>query len=200
MRELDHRVKNALATVLALAERSGDGAAGVEDYLSRFTGRLRAVARTHEGMAKSDWGSMDLAQVVTMTLVPFDGLGPSHAVTSGIPVTIPSSKVAPFTMLLHELATNAAKYGAWSNPAGRVQVEWDVAGDGVLRLAWRESGGPPVESNPSPGYGLSLVAGLASHELGGRAEFDFAPSGLECTITVCLLEAVPPQDDPARSA
>jgi two-component sensor histidine kinase len=185
--ELDHRVKNMLATVVALAERSGEGAVGIDDYRQRFVSRIRAVARTHEGMARSNWHVMNVADVVTMTVAPFAGGTPRHLLASGDAATLAAYKVAPVTMVLHELATNATKYGAWSNPEGRVAVTWEhsAAGD-ALCFTWQESGGPQVTAKPSRGYGLSLIEGLVGYELGGRAELDFAATGLVCRFHIPL--------------
>jgi len=186
MRELDHRVKNTLATVIALAERSADTAGDMRDYLERFVGRLRAVARTHEGMARSKWHPMNLADIVAMTLAPFDGAVAYPVHPNGEKVQIDTVRVAPVTMLLHELATNAAKYGAWSRPGGRVSVAWKSSAKGDLVFSWTENGGPAVTSTPSPGYGLRLIEGLVHHELGGEAEFEFAENGLVCRVRIPL--------------
>jgi two-component sensor histidine kinase len=184
LRELDHRVKNALATVVALAERSGDGAVDLDDFRARFIGRVRAIARTHEGLARSNWGPMTVTDVVAMTLAPFGGARADHLATSGDKVTLPASRVAPLTMVLHELATNAAKYGAWSQNGGRVAVAWAHTADGALRLSWRENGGPELSARPAPGYGLRLIEGIVGYELGGLAELDFRADGLVCTLHI----------------
>src|SRR5215470_7899915 len=170
--ELDHRVKNTLATVLALAERSGDDAVDLDDFHERFIGRVRAIARTHEGLARSNWEPMKVGDVVAMTLAPFGSAGSDHLLASGDMATLAAPKVAPLTMVLHELATNAAKYGAWSRKGGRVAVEWTCTGNGALRLSWRESGGPTPYARPSPGYGLRLIEGIVGYQLGGHTELE----------------------------
>lgn len=182
--ELDHRVKNTLATVLALAERSGDRATDLEDFRARVTGRIRAIARTHESLARSNWEPMRVGDVVAVTLAPFASVGSDHLLASGDGATLASSKVAPLTVVLHELATNAAKYGAWSRPGGRVAVAWARTANATLRLTWRESGGPPPAASPVPGYGLRLIAGTVGHELAGDAELDFRGEGLVCTLHI----------------
>jgi two-component system CheB/CheR fusion protein len=184
LRELDHRVKNALATVVALAEKSGDGAVDLDDFRARFIGRVRAIARTHEGLARSNWGPMTVTDVVAMTLAPFGGARSDHLLTSGDRVTLPASRVAPLTMVLHELATNAAKYGAWSQSGGRVAVAWAHTADGALCLSWRETGGPELSARPAPGSGLRFIEGIVSHEFGGLAELDFRADGLVCTLHI----------------
>ena len=184
--ELDHRVKNTLATVVALAERSAMGARDIGDYRTRFIGRVRAIARTHEGIARSNWRPMSLEAVVDMTLSPFDEDGKAHRTANGDELTVAADKVAALTMVLHELATNAAKYGAWSQPGGHVAVAWQRNGDDVLRLTWLETGGPPLLGPPKQGFGLKLIEGVIGHELGGFAQLDFTASGLVCKFSVPL--------------
>jgi len=182
--ELDHRVKNTLATVSALAERSSDDAVDLDDYRSRFIGRVRAIARTHEGLAQLKWECMRVADVVEMTLEPFAGNDTDRLTMRGTATTLTAATVAPVTMVLHELATNAAKYGAWSREGGRVDVDWERSEVGALRLRWSESGGPAVLVPPTPGYGLTLITGTVVHELGGRASIQFPREGLVCVLEV----------------
>ena len=182
--ELDHRVKNTLATIVALAERSGDDAVDIGDFRARFIGRVRAIARTHESLARSNWEPMRVGDVVAMTLAPFGSAGSEHLLASGDAATLAASKVAPLTMVLHELATNAAKHGAWSQKGGRVAVVWACTSDGALRLSWRESGGPALSARPAPGYGLRLIEGTVGHQLGGNTELEFRGDGLVCTLHI----------------
>ena len=181
--ELDHRVKNTLATVLALAERSGDDAVDLADFHERFVGRVRAIALTHQGLARSNWEPMDLGEVVAMTLAPFGSGGSDRLLASGDATTLAPRKIAPLTMVLHELATNAAKHGAWSQKGGRVAVAW-ACNNGTLRLSWRENGGPPLSAKPVPGYGLVLVEGTVGYELGGSSELEVLGDGLLWTLHI----------------
>lgn len=182
--ELDHRVKNALATIVALAERSGDDAIDIGDFRARFIGRVRAIARTHECLARSNWQPMSVADVVAMTLAPFGSGGFEHLRASGDAATLAAIKVAPLTMVLHELATNAAKHGAWSQKGGQIDVAWACSSDGALRLSWRESGGPMLLARPTSGYGLRLIEGTVGHQLGGNTELEFRGEGLVCTLHI----------------
>lgn len=182
--ELDHRVKNTLATIVALAERSGDDAVDLDHFRGRFIGRVRAIARTHEGLARSNWEPMNVGDVVAMTLAPFGNGGSDHLLASGDTATLAASKVAPLTMVLHELATNAAKYGAWSQKGGQVAVAWTHTSDATLRLSWRESGGPALSARPAPGYGLRLIEGIIGHQLGGSTDLEFRGDGLVCTLHI----------------
>jgi two-component sensor histidine kinase len=126
---------------------------------------------------------MPVGDVVTMTLAPFGSDGSDHLLASGDTATLAASKVAPLTMVLHELATNAAKYGAWSRKGGRVAVAW-ASGNGALRLSWRESGGPTLSARPATGYGLRLIEGIVGQELGGQTELEFRGDGLVCALSI----------------
>ena len=182
--ELDHRVKNTLATIVALAERSGDDAVDIGDFRARFIDRVRAIARTHESLARSNWEPMRVGDVVAMTLAPFGSAGSEHLLASGDATTLPASKVAALTMVLHELATNAVKHGAWSQKGGRVAVVWSCPGDGAVRLTWREIGGPVLSARPAAGYGLRLIEGTVGHQLGGSTELEFRRDGIVCTLHI----------------
>jgi two-component sensor histidine kinase len=182
--ELDHRVKNTLATIIALAERSADHATDLEDFRTRVIGRVRAIARTHESLARSNWEPMRVGDVVSMTLAPFASIGSDHLLADGDAATLAASKVGPLTVVLHELATNAAKYGAWSQKGGRVAVAWARTDNATLHLSWRESGGPPPAAGRVPGYGLRLIEGTVGHELAGEANLDFRGDGLVCTLQI----------------
>jgi len=180
--ELDHRVKNTLASVLGLAERSRNGSADLDSFFDRFVGRVRAMSRTHEGLSRSKWQPMQLTEIVDATLEPFKAAGQKHLVVSGDDTTIAAPRVAPFTMVLHELATNAAKHGAWSREGGRVSVAWSQGEDGELRFHWRERGVANGATTMVPGEGLRLIEGLAGYELGGRATPELHAEGFDCTL------------------
>jgi two-component sensor histidine kinase len=185
--ELDHRVKNTLATIVALTERSGDHAVDLEDYRSKVIGRVRAIASTHESLARANWKSMRVGDVVVMTLAPFASPGTEQLLASGDTATLAASRIGPLTVVLHELATNAAKHGAWSRQGGRVDVSWARMENGMLRLSWRESGGPAPSApsaQPTRGYGLRLIEGTVGHEFGGRTEIDLRREGLVCTLHI----------------
>src|SRR6516225_8915530 len=126
---------------------------------------------------------MKICEVVAMTLAPFGSAGSDRLLASGDAVTLAPLKVAPLTIVLHALATNAAKYGAWSRKGGQVAVVWACPND-LLRLSWRKSGGPALSARPAPGYGLRLIEGTVGHELGGSAELEFRGDGLVCTLHI----------------
>jgi len=184
MRELDHRVKNTLATVLAVADQSRSSTVDVQSYIATFGARIRALARTHEALARSEWEGVKLGEVVDTVLAPYTTSNGMRATSEGDDVLLSPRSSTPIAMALHELATNAAKYGAWSRGKGRVAVTWEDSGGDGLELVWRESGGPTVAVSPVAGFGLQVIEGLVGHELHGSAELDFQPTGLVCRLRI----------------
>jgi PAS domain S-box-containing protein len=186
--ELRHRVKNLLGMVQALARRTeAEGRSG-DQYRDAFLGRLEALAVAHE-LAFAAEGGADLATLVGRTLEPYAGGRTAVTIAVGSAVTLAASQVQALALVLHELATNAVKHGAWSVPEGQVRVGWEVEeANGVrrLRLRWQERGGPRVTPPAARGFGTQLVEHAAAGELGEPAELTFAPEGLEAEITVLL--------------
>ncbi|HYF54359.1 MAG TPA: PAS domain S-box protein [Salinarimonas sp.] len=186
--ELNHRVKNTLATVQAIAGQSLRAAASPEAARETFTARLVALAAAHDVLTRESWEGADLLDVVTAALEPHRAEGQGRFDLSGPPVRLTPAMALSIAMALHELATNAAKYGALSGEAGRVAVAWQVEDD-VLTLAWRESGGPLVERPSRRGFGTRLIErGLAS-ELKGEVQLRYEPTGVVCLMTAPLTAA-----------
>jgi PAS domain S-box-containing protein len=183
-RELDHRVKNNLAEVLALAEQTGMSARSYDEFRESFAGRVRAMARTHEALAARQWRGVPLREVVDLTLGPYDRRADDRIAKRGGPVMLAPTASSALCMTLHELAANAAKYGALAVASGRVDLSWRKEEDGSVRLVWRESGGPPVEQPERAGFGTRLVHGVITHELGGTATMEFRQEGVRCEIHV----------------
>jgi two-component sensor histidine kinase len=187
-RELEHRMKNFLAMVHALARQTeAEGHSGIE-YRDTFLGRLEALVRAHD-LASGQGSGADLAMLVERALKPYLGGQGARMVAAGPAVTLPPAKVQTLALVLHELATNAVKHGALSVPEGQVQIGWEVGeADGVrrLRLHWEERGGPRVEPPASRGFGTTLIEQAVARELHGRAELTFVPEGLQAEITVLL--------------
>ena len=181
--ELTHRVRNTLAVVQAIAHQSLRTPGSTREFVERFDGRLTALAGTHTLLVNSEWRGADLA---TLARSQLEVVTADAARISGEPVMLPADLATPFGLILHELATNAAKHGALTRPSGRVSLSWavDRAGDGpVLKLAWREQGGPPVGERRTGGFGSMLIeSGLPGATV--RREFD--PAGLICTIELPL--------------
>ena len=205
MAELDHRVKNLLAVIQSLAHRSLRGGDG--EATGRFTGRLAALARAHTTLADSQWEGASLTRLATEAMSPHRDERPDGRVTVSGPDLLLTPKAAQaLTLAFHELATNSAKYGALSIPAGRVTVEWKVHSDGarLLILVWREMGGPLIEAPPKvKGFGSMLIERSLTYELGGEVDLDYQPTGLVVTLTLPITALVTTLDsgnDPATGS
>ena len=182
VREVDHRAKNILATVQAVA--TSTQAASVPEYIESFVGRLHAMSRANGLLTESRWRGADLRRLVEEELAAFrDGEAEERIVLSGPPMSLPPPVAESLSMTLHELATNAAKYGALSVPAGRVEVEWSSDAQGRLVLRWAEAGGPPVRRPARRGFGARLIERTADH-LGGSGSLEWRASGLVYEMSI----------------
>jgi two-component sensor histidine kinase len=186
LHELNHRVRNTLTTVQSLARQSRR----TDDTGERLEGRIISLSKTHDLLSRDDWSGASLSTVLENELAPFrEGL-PDRFHLDGPDLDLPPRYVLALGMTLHELTTNAAKYGALSVEEGRVAILWRVVTgeSGARRLAmeWRESGGPPVTGPLRRGYGTRLINGGVGHELGGTVHLDFDVTGLRCTLDVPL--------------
>jgi len=191
MAELSHRVKNTMATVLSIASQTKQRHDSLEAFWPAFVGRLQALSSTHNLLARHFWGSVQLADVLRHETAPYRDDSRGNLTVSGAPLLLTSKAALALGMVFHELATNAAKYGAFSTPDGAVAVRWtsSPSGDGVT-IAWDESGGPPVSAPSRRGFGSRLIEKGLSYELGGRAALEFRAGGLLCTIELPLSEHV----------
>jgi two-component sensor histidine kinase len=192
LHELNHRVKNTLATVQSLARQSRGG----EEQVVQLENRILALSKTHDLLTRRDWTRAPLRQVLENELSPYRS-GEGHVTLIGEEVELPPRYVLALGMTAHELTTNAAKYGALSTDEGRVSVAWRVglgeSGRERLHIEWRETGGPPVSQPRRRGFGSRLITGGIARELDGDVRLDFAPEGLRCIIDVPLeREAAPP--------
>lgn len=180
--ELNHRVKNTLATIQALVRQTLREGVSMIDARERLTERLLALSTAHNVLTRQNWESAEIVDIAHEAVRPYDE--PQGA---RIHIDGPRSRVAPnvalaLSMALHELATNAQKYGSLSAPEGRVSLTWGQDPDSAAaHLEWRESGGPPVSAPASKGFGSRLLASLAG-ELGAPAAIDYAPTGLVCRL------------------
>ncbi len=189
LRELNHRVKNTLAVVQAIAHQTLRSAKSNKEFVQSFEGRIAAMGSAHDLLARTDWRGADLTSLAREQLKPYISSGSSRVQIEGPPVLLPPVLASPFGFVIYELATNAAKYGAWSAPTGRVSLNWSLLpGDQTpsLRFVWEESGGPPVKAPTGKGFGSILVEqGIPQ----ARVKRDFNPTGVVCTIEVPLLSA-----------
>lgn len=181
MAELDHRVKNILANVAAIARLSSSNAVSVASFASALDGRIHAMSAAHDLLRQSSWTGVDLHELVQGALAPFRSRSDNDIVVEGDRVRLTSKFGQSMALVLHELVTNAVKHGALSKPGGRVSVDWAriVTPDGdKIRFSWRESGGPPCTKPERNGFGLAVIRSAAS-ECGGIAEMNFAPEGFQ---------------------
>lgn len=181
--ETHHRMKNLLAVVRALASQTEAKDRTGEEYKKAFMGRFEAVLSA-QNLSSLDSAETELAAIVSKAL---EHVASRHAAISpGPSVKIPKADVVPLTMILHELTTNALKYGALSVPEGIVRVNWNTEGDGQKRVLvdWREEGGPAALPPSRKGFGTRLIEYSAKAEMGGEAKFNFAPAGLHVRLTL----------------
>jgi PAS domain S-box-containing protein len=182
--ELSHRVKNTLAVVEALASQTTGNT--VEEFREKFAGRLRALALAHSMLVDAEWSSIDLQTLLQRALSPYHVDDPERMQFDGVLVTVTPKQALGLSMVMHELATNAIKYGALSNPAGSIRVSWliEQVGDGQrrIRLRWEERSGPMVETPPQSGFGSRMIKAAVEFDLGGEARMAYAPEGLVCEI------------------
>jgi two-component system CheB/CheR fusion protein len=185
VRELDHRVKNTFTAVQAIIEqtiaRSGRSA---HEFGEAVRGRLDAMARVHRKLSSKVWTGVDLEELLEGALKPFASAG--SVVLEGEAVALPPPVSLPLAMSIHELATNAAKYGALSVPGGGVRVRWRVGPDRTLELEWTEEGGPAAVEPEELGFGLEFLQRAMSYEVGGSTDIVFAHEGLRCTFRIPL--------------
>lgn len=196
--QLDHRVKNSLALMQAVVERSQVSARSIGEFVTSLGGRIRSMARTQSKLSTGKWRGLCLATLIKDELAPYHS---AHTnALSGPPVNLKPAAAQAISMVVHELATNAAKYGALSRSHGRVVVHWTIktGADGAqwLTIVWREDGGPRVAPPDREGFGMSTIRDLLSYELGGRVKLRFEPVGLLCTIALPAETTVIATSDP----
>jgi two-component sensor histidine kinase len=186
--ELNHRVKNTLAILQAIAVQTFRSASKAER--ATFEGRLGALAEAHNLLSMEKWQGSGLQDVVSRVMQPYLLNNPRRLRMSGPKVPLSPRLAVVLSMILHEIATNAAKYGALSNDGGSITLDWEVTGETgkrKLRLIWTEVGGPPVVAPVRRGFGSRLIERSARDQLGGEATVDFLPRGVVYTLT-CALE------------
>jgi two-component sensor histidine kinase len=180
--ELNHRVKNTLATVQAIAQQTLRGSTTPERFAEAFEARLMALSKTHNALTDSHWTGAGLRQILWQELSPY---GAERVTMQGPDVQLSARLALALGMVFHELATNAAKYGALSD-SGRLSVTWSVDASDDLSLDWRETGGPPASPPARKGFGSRLIERSITGELQGRIQLDYATTGLSCRFTVPL--------------
>jgi PAS domain S-box-containing protein len=202
--ELNHRVKNTLATVQSLATQTARGTDSPEAFRQAFEGRLIALSQAHDQLTRRHWKSADLRDIVEGATAPHLARPPEtpdQIAIEGEPIMVTPRVALTLALGLHELTTNATKYGALSVPAGRIEVRWQIERQPsqrpLLRIEWRERGGPPVRVPERQGFGTRFIVGSVASELQGHAKLDFNPAGLVCTMEIPL-DAVTPDIEAHR--
>lgn len=185
IRELNHRVKNTLSSILTLARQSVMRARTLEDFDRGFTGRLTALSRAHEALTSAQWEQIELDALTRQVLGPHLVERQPQLTYSGERILLPARAVVPLGMALHELATNALKHGALSNDRGRVAVTWRLC-EKWLELSWEERGGRAIGHSMHEGTGIELIRGFIAYELGGQVRFDPQPDCFTATFRVPL--------------
>ncbi|MFC3079836.1 PAS domain S-box protein [Phenylobacterium terrae] len=185
--ELNHRVKNTLATVQSIAMQTQRSTP--EEFPARFEERLIALSKAHDLLTRRQWSGVGLRELFEQEFAPYARGAEAAVRLQGPDVTLPARVGLAFGMVVHELATNAAKYGALSAQGGRVDLAWDVEEtDGArgLALEWVESGGPPTSRPTRRGFGRRLIERNITGDLGGRVDLRFEPTGLRCSLRIPL--------------
>jgi PAS domain S-box-containing protein len=180
VREIQHRSNNQLAVIQAIAHQTFSGDRSMAKAKKAFDARLGALARANRQLAESNWSRVSLSEIMRLALSPFG----DRTMSDGVDVMLGAQHVQNFSLVLHELATNAAKYGALSNESGWVEIFWTIAADGdenILKFRWKERGGPPVVPPTRHGFGTSLLKAIFTH-----VRIDYSVEGLTCEIDLLL--------------
>jgi PAS domain S-box-containing protein len=184
--ELDHRVKNVLATVSTIASRTQETSSSMPEFVTALDGRIKSMATTHELLSNRRWQGIPLAELVRRELAPYATT--SNTRIDGPDVVLSAEAGQTLAMVFHELATNAAKFGAISVKPGRVTVRWNFRQNGHaeswLCIRWAESGGPRVVPPTRSGFGTSVVRELIPYELSGTVELMHPPEGVRCNLQI----------------
>ena len=180
--ELNHRIKNTFAKIQAITTLTLRGASDLPSAREALDRRIRSMAQAHDLLTSRAWTGANLVDVVMRSLDPFT---PAQVKMSGIAIDVSPKHALALSLALHELATNATKYGALSRPEGRVTVQWDVQ-DGLLHLGWEENGGPPVAPPTRKGFGSRLLEELIARDLDGETKLTYDVAGVRCNITAKL--------------
>jgi PAS domain S-box-containing protein len=187
--ELNHRVKNTLATIQSVARQSLRNAPNLLEGQRVFDARIVALSKAHDVLTREHWEGASLRKIVAESLAPHAGDASEHRLKfNGPEIRLRPKAALALSMALHELATNAVKYGAFSDANGRVEVGWRVEDDGHFALRWSEEGGPVVSSPRKRGFGSRLIEQGLSQDLGGLVSLDFPSSGVVCSIRAPLAE------------
>jgi len=183
--ELNHRVKNTLATIQSIASQSLRNAGVDMSVRNALEGRLMAIAATHNVLTDKNWSAASLRQIVDGSVTPYHD-GSAQLTITGDDLMVSPKPAVVLALAFHELAINALKYGALSLAGGRVTIGWSVAAGDQLDISWTETGGPPVRPPERRGFGSRIIELALPNELGGTVDVDYRPEGLRCHIRAPL--------------
>lgn len=191
--ELSHRVKNTLATVVAIAQQTAAKAGDLDSFMPVFMGRIETLSAAHALLFKVHWSEVDIRDILKAALAPFSERRDAVDL-DGEPVAIPPGHALTLNLIVHELATNASKFGALSVPDGKVTVRWRAEttdGRRCVMFSWEESGGPPVATPRERGFGSTLIQRAIAYEFDGESSLEFQPAGVICRL--CMPIETPPR-------
>jgi two-component sensor histidine kinase len=180
--EVNHRAKNTMATLQSVVHQTLRGASDIETARAAIDARIVALAHAHDLLTARNWSGADISEIVDRAMAPFPA---DQIALDGPSVEISPQQTLALSLALHELATNAAKYGALSRAGGQVALRWETQ-NGVLNVNWRESGGPPVAAPSRRGFGSRLLQDVLFRDVGGQTRLEFAAGGVCCSITAAL--------------
>jgi PAS domain S-box-containing protein len=188
MHEISHRSKNLLMVIQSIARRTARTAGTMEEFENRFERRLQGLAASHDVLVRENWHGAPLADLVRQQLVPFAEIQSSRFEIAGPDVVITAEAAQAIGLAIHELATNAIKYGALSEASGKVSVSWMLDGEadapGPLLLSWIEQGGPPVSPPSRKGFGHVVIGEMVERSLNGKVAVEFASEGLRWRVSI----------------
>ncbi|WP_241255217.1 CHASE domain-containing protein [Altererythrobacter sp. BO-6] len=184
-RELNHRVKNTLASILSIISLTRRRTNDLDEFAEGLEGRVRALSATHDLLTQSDWGTTPVRSVIEAELAPYAGVGAdAEIVIEGPDIQLSPNDALSLGLAVHELTTNAAKYGALSQPGGKVTAQWEYEGEELVVVRWQERGGPPVSPERKKGFGTELIQKIVAHELRQPVDLRFEAEGVSCTLRV----------------
>jgi two-component sensor histidine kinase len=185
LRELTHRSKNLLAVIHAIARQTASRTRSVEDFLDRFSARLVAIGASHDLLVADDWHGASLRMLIEQQLGEHAEQFGERIAIEGEDVMLKPEAVQNLGLALHELATNAQKYGSLSEPDGQVSIRWQFCEEASkLKLTWQEKGGPPVTPPERSGFGRAMIETVVSRALEGDVNLSFPPKGVRCVIVI----------------
>jgi two-component sensor histidine kinase len=195
MREINHRAKNMLSVVDAIAHQTATRTP--EDFIERFSERIQALAANQDLLIQNEWRGVEVENLVCAQLAPFADLTGSRIIVHGPELRLNAASAQAIGLALHELATNAGKYGALSTDAGRLDIGWGADGD-TFTMNWTEREGPPVSAPKQRGFGTTVMEAMVERTVDGVVDLDYAPSGVTWRLTCPAANALEPGEPEAN--